>query len=299
MTVSTICRGCGLHLKIKNGKACGPHQTRFDGFPTSAETAPFAKKQTLPDKTAEIIAEEKSSSDSHSKNSDDNVLDSTEAPSILLSPENLEPVKTPRFQSGLPQAKKSATAAPSLGDKIFASLGARGKAPRVISCFNCDHGHQVSALSTSSLCPKCGTYISLKNYDIKEAWNQRIQTRGDVTVHKQGVVKSATIRCHNLIIDGVFNGGADCSGDFTIRHHGKIMGRVTCRKLLVEKRAHVQFLNTIEAEEVVIDGVVIGSIHCKGKLALLKKATLTGNIHVGSLTVAEGAKHHGQISMGW
>ncbi len=153
-------------------------------------------------------------------------------------------------------------------------------------------------MASSTLCPKCGLYLSLKNYDIRETRNQRIETCGDVTIHKKGVVRSTTIRCHDLSVDGFFNGGVVCTGNFTIRKHGKIMGRVACRKLQVEKRAHVEFLNAIDADEVVIDGTVTGDIHCRGKLSLLKKATLIGDIHVASLTVAEGAKHHGQISMG-
>ena len=43
---------------------------------------------------------------------------------------------------------------------------------------------------------------------------------------------------------------------------------------------------------------VTGHLACRGLLALEKKATLTGNIIVGRLTISDGAKHTGQIQMG-
>lgn len=296
MAVSTICRGCGTHLKIENGKAKAPYQTRFSGFPSIGK--PDLDDKNKPSQLGITVKpEEGHSFPTQAPAERHDASENLSNP--VVKPEDFTQVRAHDTHVGPPRMSGTPVAPTTFGDKIFATLGAVNKAVRDISCFECGHRHQVSSLSTSSQCPKCGLYISLKDYDIREAWSQRIQTRGDVTVHKKGIVQSATIRCHNLIIDGVFNGGADCSGDFTIRNHGKIMGRVSCRKLLVEKRAHVQFLNNIEAEEVIIDGEVIGNINCRGKLSLLKKATLTGDIHVGSLTVAEGAKHTGQISMGW
>lgn len=291
MAVSTNCRGCGTHLKIENGKANVAHETRFGGFPALKSAPP--KKSLTSEKDSSQFAEKPLPANTTDTTSEAENFDTLVSEKKSDSEKNLERHFSP------PRSLNNPSASTSLGGKILAAFGAGAKSPRDITCFDCGHCHQVSPLSSSSLCPKCGLYISLKNYDIRENWNQRIQTRGDVIVHSNGIVQSATIRCHNLTVNGIFNGGADCSGNFTIRNHGKILGRVSCRKLLVEKRAHVQFLNSIEAEEVVIDGVVIGNIQCKGKLSLLKKATLTGDIHVGSLTVAEGAKHSGQISMGW
>ena len=46
------------------------------------------------------------------------------------------------------------------------------------------------------------------------------------------------------------------------------------------------------------DGIVTGNLACHGLLALEKKSVLTGNLKVGSLTIADGAKHNGQVRMG-
>lgn len=99
-------------------------------------------------------------------------------------------------------------------------------------------------------------------------------------------------------MEGDFTGGVECSGDLIIRRNGKIMGKVVCRRLIIEKRATVEFLNSVETDECTIDGLVTGTIICRGRLSLKKKAVLTGNIKVGRLVIAEGAKHQGQIQMG-
>ncbi len=169
---------------------------------------------------------------------------------------------------------------------------------RLVACFECGDAHLANARANSTQCRKCGRLISLKDQHIKEAWSSKIQTRGNVYIHRKGIVSGASIQCHNLVVEGDFTGNAECSGDLTLRRHGKIVGDVACDRLLVEKRAQVEFLNLVEMNECRIDGNVSGDLACRGRLALEKKATLTGNIKVGSLTVADGAKHRGQIQMG-
>ena len=50
------------------------------------------------------------------------------------------------------------------------------------------HVHKAVAEAQSSQCPRCSSYISLRDYQINEPWNRRIQTRGDVLIDKSGVV---------------------------------------------------------------------------------------------------------------
>ncbi|MDA7655821.1 polymer-forming cytoskeletal protein [Akkermansiaceae bacterium] len=138
----------------------------------------------------------------------------------------------------------------------------------------------------------------MENREIKDAISSCIQTRGDVHIYKKGIVHSAPIQCKNLIVEGDFTGDAECSGDLILRRNGKITGKITCKRLFVEKRAKIEFINSVVMDECTIDGLVTGHLACRGLLALEKKATLTGNIKVGRLTVADGAKHTGQIQMG-
>ncbi len=155
-----------------------------------------------------------------------------------------------------------------------------------------------NARANSTQCRSCGRLISLENHEIKMATSSRIQTRGDVFIHKKGSVTGSIIQCHNLTVEGSFGGGVECSGTLTLRRHASVTGKITCDKLLIERRAKVEFLETIETNECQIDGNVTADIYCRGLLALQKRATLHGDIKVGRLAVAEGAKHSGKIQMG-
>lgn len=169
---------------------------------------------------------------------------------------------------------------------------------REIACFECGETHPANVRANSSQCRSCGRLISMENREIKDAISSCIQTRGDVHIYKKGIVHSAPIQCKNLIVEGDFTGDAECSGDLILRRNGKITGKITCKRLFVEKRAKVEFINSVVMDECKIDGFVTGHLACRGLLALEKKATLTGNIKVGRLTVSDGAKHTGQIQMG-
>lgn len=171
------------------------------------------------------------------------------------------------------------------------------KPPRDISCFSCGYTYTAVGEAQSSQCPKCNGYISLVDYEITEHWNRRIQTCGDVTIQKSGVVAGVTLQCHNLLVLGELAGSVECSGDLIIRSHGKIIGKVTCRNLRVEKGAKVEFLNPVSATSAFIDGHVRGQISCTGAVTLEKRAHLQGLVRTTSLIVKAGAKHTGTIEM--
>lgn len=171
------------------------------------------------------------------------------------------------------------------------------KPRREVTCFGCGHAFTTIAEAQSSQCPKCCGYVSLLDYDITEHWNRRIQTRGDVIIQKTGSVSGVTLQCHNLTVLGQLAGSVECSGDLTIRSHGKIIGTIQCRHLQVEKGARVEFLNPVTATTATIDGQVRGQISCTGEVTLEKRAHLHGLVRTSSLIVKPGAKHTGTIEM--
>lgn len=171
------------------------------------------------------------------------------------------------------------------------------KPPREVTCFTCGHHYTTSGEAQSSQCPKCSGYVSLLNYEINEPWNRRIQTCGDVTITKSGIVSGVTLQCHNLIVLGELAGSVDCSGDLIIRSHGRIIGKVNCKNLRVEKGARVEFLNPVTATTAFIDGDVRGQISCTGPVTLEKRAHLQGLVRTTSLIVKAGAKHSGTIEV--
>ena len=193
-----------------------------------------------------------------------------------------------------PFAKPSAPA-PKPG--LFRRLFIRQQPPREVICFTCSHHHNAVAEAQSSQCPKCGTYISLRDYVIEELWNRRIQTRGNVVIEKTGTVSGVTVQCHHLTVLGELAGSVECSGNLIIRSHGKILGKVSCHQLRVERGAKVEFLNPVNAATAYIDGNVRGQISCTGSITLEKRAHLQGLVKTASLVIKEGAKHTGAIEM--
>jgi len=175
-------------------------------------------------------------------------------------------------------------------------LGTNPK-PRKLLCFDCGVEHTTVGDAQSSQCPSCGAYISLRNYEIDDHWNRRIQTRGDVVILKSGVVSGAPIVCHNLTVLGELAAAVDCSGDLIVRSHGKIPGNVRCHLLKVERGAKVEFLNSIHATDVFIDGMVTGQIHCTGTITLEKRAKLNGLVRAARLVIKQGATHNGAMEI--
>jgi len=206
-----------------------------------------------------------------------------------------EPLAAPEPDKLPPYRRAPATPPPP--QSFLKRLFNPSKPPRDIACFNCGHHYTTVAEAQSSQCPKCSGYISLIDYDISESWNRRIQTRGDVIIQKSGSVSNVAIICHNLTVLGELAGSVECSGDLIIRSHGKIVGKVTCRNLRVEKGAHVEFLNPVTAVTAFIDGQVRGQFHCTGAVTLEKRAQLQGLVRTSSLIVKPGAKHTGTIEM--
>ena len=276
MAVSTYCRSCNTHYKIINAEAKPNNKAPNNPFASLKDSGQSPKLRPINDGSEASPSQEPNTA---------------QKPISLKNTEEKKPLH--------PFQKPKPTTA-SLIKKAAATTGffqAQSK-ERDVQCFDCEKVHTASSEASSTLCPACGAYIGLKNYDITSNWNRRIQTRGDVTIHKKASVTGITIHCHHLTTHGDFTGGVDCSGDFTIRSHGKIMGRVRCKRLIIEKKAQVEFANTVHCEDAIIDGNVTGNFQCTGKLALQKKATLTGDIQVATMAVEEGARHSGRISIG-
>ena len=268
IAVSTYCRGCNTHYHILNGKAV-PKIKQLTNAITNIEG--IENRTRLRDDTP-----------ARGKNANNEPK-----PSFLS---NAHHSSSNPVGPSLPKSSKRKSISSTLNNSIAK--------PRDVACFDCDRVHQAASQSSSTLCPACGSYISLKNYDIKGVWNRSIQTRGNVIIHKKATVHGITIQCHDLIAHGQLTGGVDCSGDVTIQSHGKIIGNIQCKRLIIAKRARVEFTEPILCKDAIIDGQVAGNFTCTGKLHLKRKATLSGDIKVAIMAVDEGARHHGQISIG-
>ncbi|QTN34015.1 polymer-forming cytoskeletal protein [Akkermansiaceae bacterium] len=173
----------------------------------------------------------------------------------------------------------------------------RERPPRMVDCYHCQRNFEVVRDAQSSQCPKCGGYISLRDYEIDHAWRRRIQTRGDVKILKEGSIIGVKVQCHDLTVLGILAAPVDCSGVICIRSHGKIVGNVTCGELRVERGAKVEFQGDVRAGKAYIDGDVKAQLTCTGTIILEKKAHLQGLARAGGLVVKAGAKHSGLMEV--
>ena len=288
IAISTYCRGCGSHYKISHGIAATDSK-----IPNN----PFASKKSANVKADEPV--DRNAGGEHTLNA--------AATTPATESDQRDGQKDGKKEEQNSSAQDPTQRATSHTSDLRAQLSQKASSAgsffqrknklRKVMCLQCDHEHEAPAEASSTLCSACGTYVSLKNYIINNHWNRRIETRGNVTIQKKGSVTDITVRCHDILVLGTLKGGIDCSGDITLNSHSKIMGNVSCRRLVIDKRADVAFANEVVCEEAIIDGHVTGHFVCTGKLHLKKKAVLNGNIVVANMTIDKGARHNGKISI--
>jgi len=145
------------------------------------------------------------------------------------------------------------------------------------------------------MCPNCGTYIALKDYEISNFWTSTIRTRGDVKITKKGNVRNVTVFCDNMLVEGELSATADCSGTLTFKNSGRVSGNVSCMKLVLEKNVSVVFERAVRAIEVEIYGKVKGTLKNSEKVTIHKNGILEGPLETKSLEVKRGGLHSGNI----
>ncbi len=263
--------------------------------PLSSKQSELSLAEPSPSEKQPKPSKKETSPKVHEPNKEESLPQKKETSPASAKPVLANKPDTPDAEKeALPLAMDSSNISIFKGKEVNEPNDAAGK---VIRCFDCKHEHRASSKATSAQCPKCGRYIGLKNFEIKTPWNQRIQTRGDVHIMKKGLVQRVTIHCQDLIVEGEFNGSVDCSGDFKIRTNCTIDGDVNCQRLIVEKRAKVEFTKSVRVREIIIDGEVIGDILCAGRAEFHKKSKLTGDLTATGLEMDEGALHNGTLNI--
>ena len=169
---------------------------------------------------------------------------------------------------------------------------------RHVHCLECGFPQSIPEQTCSTMCLRCSASIPLENHELHTMRHRRIRTRGDVHIHPGGGLSGVSIHCNNLTIEETFTGSnIDCDGDLTISRNGTVTGSVRCRRLIVQEGAEVGFLHPVRAQEVFIDGIVRGEIACARTLHLEEQSILEGNLQARSLSISEGARHCGRLSL--
>lgn len=184
---------------------------------------------------------------------------------------------------------------PSVFEKLSKLIAREGV--REITCFSCAAKQQVSTAAESSLCPKCGSYIDLRDFRISGPFGRTVQTQGRVTILEKGDV-TTRILCGHGRIEGKMRGVMICSGTIEIRINGRLPGQVEAEKVVVERRSEVEFAKPVKARAMEIDGRVSGELVCDGKVTITKHGVVTGSIHARAIEVEKGGIFSGSLQIG-
>ena len=105
-----------------------------------------------------------------------------------------------------------------------------------------------------------------------------------------GVSESASVIDRHSEFDGTY------STDRDLRIEGRAKGKLSCQGTLhVAQGATVHA--EIEAEQVVVAGVLEGTVNCRTRLQIMPSGELKGRISTPSLIINEGARYEGQMEM--
>jgi len=330
--VSSFCRTCGGHFRVRKGIALAHPGLRVSGLAEAGE--PRARRPVAPASPAEPPAP-----------LGDSWLVSAEAQN-----EGARPLLPPPGEAEEPETGISAGAffglvdesqeggtgdSPALGREaqgrdalargsIAALIGAQqtvviaekermppnyvepsprrrredGVPSLPVRCYRCYHVQEVSRYAKSSQCERCSTYISLANYEIKTVQSHALRTRGDVTITKRGgLVDGSEIACHHLVVNGTLDATVDCTGDAVFRHSGTARGRLHCDKLVVEKDCEVRFPDGVMARRAEIAGRLVGDLTCSGKVRIARGGLLEGDLAAVELELKEGGHVSGETKL--
>ncbi len=190
----------------------------------------------------------------------------------------------------------SSLKAPSFLDKIGKLISR--ETVREVSCFSCNAVQQVSSAAESSLCPKCGSYIDLRNFKITGPFGRSIQTQGEVVITSKGDATSQRILCGTARIEGKMRGQMLCTHTVYVKMQGKLQGSIESEKVVVEKKSETELAKPIRARSIEIDGTVKGDIVCDGKVTINKHGNLSGVVHARSIVVEKGGIFSGELHIG-
>ena len=166
----------------------------------------------------------------------------------------------------------------------------------VIECFECERKQQVCGTATSTICPACSAHIDLRDYKITSGFSRTIRTRGDVHLTGKGDLGSSSVVCRSALIEGRLRGNLHCD-TATINFTGKIPGRISARRIIVERKADIHCFRRIRAEHIEIRGRMSGEIVAQ-TVDIQKKGALEGDVTAKAISVEKGGMFSGQLVIG-
>lgn len=168
----------------------------------------------------------------------------------------------------------------------------------IARCFECTGKREVPKSAASSICPQCGAYIDLQDYKIVGSFSRSVRTRGRLLVTAKGDLCSSRVICESAEIQGLMRGSLICSGDVKIKLQGKLTGSIEAKRVLIDRRAEIEFVRPIRADLVEVDGSISARIISNGRVVIRKTGRLTGAVFARGFMVEKGGEFFGELSIG-
>ncbi|ODS31780.1 MAG: Polymer-forming cytoskeletal [Candidatus Scalindua rubra] len=114
--------------------------------------------------------------------------------------------------------------------KQISSIGRR----RVL-CFKCEREIITDESAQAVTCKYCYHRNDLSDYNIKSLLGKNLETYGTLHLKKKGIIEISSLRVGSAVVQGRIKGDVSAMGTVEIQKKGEIYGKITCRKLIVNK----------------------------------------------------------------
>jgi cytoskeletal protein CcmA (bactofilin family) len=167
-----------------------------------------------------------------------------------------------------------------------------------VVCFDCRTINKASSKATSTQCANCGTFIDLRDVEIRERTTQRIRTRGNVVVHKKGALLGTAVHCGSLTVEGSVAGSIYAQETVTFRTDARILGEIRCRRLVVERRVKVTGLQPIHLDSMELQGELTARLFAAGMVHIARHGRMVGGLNAARLRLEAGGALLGVVRVG-
>jgi cytoskeletal protein CcmA (bactofilin family) len=108
---------------------------------------------------------------------------------------------------------------------------------------------------------------------------------------------------HRSTIDTLIGAVLELKGDIVfsggLRIDGKVKGNITAKEatdslLILGEHAEVQ--GNIRVPHMIINGRINGNVQCEARIELQPQAEITGDVHYGTIAIAQGATINGMLA---
>ncbi len=159
---------------------------------------------------------------------------------------------------------------------------------REVCCHRCGHMQEVSASARSTLCPSCNAAIELTDLVFSSNVSRPVDTRGKLTVERNGYLNNAYIVCGEGLIEGRISGTLVCEGRLVLATTGSMSCRITAKSVVIERRHSVELMFPLTTQELSVYGAVTGDIECTGQVHVRRGGRLEGSLRTRSVVVDRG-----------